>query len=255
MRIVTWNMDKGFACKSEHVRRLRPDIAILQEVDEKSLHETGLFPDAPWIGNVGRSGLAAVAFGDWRISRAPVSVNEPWFMPLVATDGIAAVQIIAVQVSTPHRYGAATLNAIAQLGDFIRSAPTLVAGDFNNSVAYDYRKPRGKRFCDVLSALDAHGLTSAWHAYTGEMHGEESAATLYYRRKADRRFHIDYVFLPASARIERVAIGTFEESAQAKISDHAPIVVDFTHAPSPMIAPAEARSDALCDIVPAQPSS
>lgn len=159
-------------------------------------------------------------------------------MPLVATDGIVAVQIVAVQVSAPNRYGAATLNAIAQLSDFICSAPTLVAGDFNNNVVFDYRKSRGKKFCDVLSALGAHGLISAWHTYTGETHGEESAATLYYRRQADRRFHIDYVFLPASARIERVGIGTFEESVQAKISDHAPIVVDFTHAPSPDDRPA-----------------
>lgn len=172
--------------------------------------------------------MAVVAFGGWRIARAPVAVDEPWFLPLVATDGATTLHIVAAQVSTPRRYGAATLNAIARLGDFMRSAPTIFAGDLNNNGVFDHRNASGNRFSDVVSALDAYGLTSAWHLYTGEKHGKESVSTLFHLWKEDRKFHIDYVFIPRTARVEGVAIGTFAETAGAKISDHAPVVVDVT---------------------------
>ncbi|MFG1201748.1 endonuclease/exonuclease/phosphatase family protein [Xanthobacter aminoxidans] len=222
LRLLTWNMNKGFARKSGHVTSLQPDIAILQEVRKECLHKTGLLPNAVWMGREGHHGLAAVAFGNWRINPVPIAVSENWFMPLVASNGTTSFQIVAVQVSAKGRYVPAALNAIAQLSDFIRTEPTLIAGDFNGSVKF----PRKPPFGDVLAALGDLGLHSAWHGSMGEAHGQESRATYYRYLRAYEPSHIDYVFHPASLPVERITIGSFE--ASIKISDHAPIVVDFS---------------------------
>ena len=74
--------------------------------------------------------------------------------------------------------------------------------------------------------LDRFGLESAYHhAHRVEM-GQEPSGTLFFRRKADAAYHIDYCFLPATwrERIQEVTLGSAEK--WIALSDHAPIAVD-----------------------------
>lgn len=227
MRLVSWNMCDGFERKFGHLERLKPDLAILQEVRPECLAYAGLTERAIWIGDKGQKGLTAVSYGDWALMPAPIEVQERWFIPVVARKGSTTIHLVAVWVDSSRECGPPTLRALEQLEPFIKAAPTIIAGDFNHCVSMDKRKRPGKRFADVLSVLTSYGLASAWHSFRGEDHGSESAATLYWTWNAERPFHIDFVFHPQSLLVENVSIGTYEKYVPTKISDHVPVTVDF----------------------------
>src|SRR5579872_757250 len=89
-----------------------------------------------------------------------------------------------------------TLTALDRLEHFLAAAPTILAGDFNQSVVLDARHGEGQRFREVLKRLADRNLVSAWHTYSGELQGSEKSATLYWRWDRDKPFHIDFVFYP-----------------------------------------------------------
>lgn len=84
--------------------------------------------------------------------------------------------------------------------------------------------PPGKNHTEVVRLLNQHGLTSAYHAFYGETQGAESRPTHYFWHKKQRPFHIDYVFVPSSWRVNSVDVGSF--ARWGKVSDHVPVVVD-----------------------------
>jgi len=107
-------------------------------------------------------------------------------------------------------------------GDFIRSAPTVVVGDFNSSPCF------GPLHWAVTSPLtNTLRMASAYHYYFKEFEGEETQPTYYHRAKKAKPFHIDYCFLPRewASRIERVSVGSKE--LWYDLSDHMPIIVDI----------------------------
>lgn len=89
------------------------------------------------------------------------------------------------------------------------------------------RKGPGRRFADVLAAMTAAGLASAWHGFHGQEYGKETEATLYWRWSAGSRFHIDFVFHSRRLVASGVSIGSFETYVAAEISDHVPVVAEF----------------------------
>lgn len=96
--------------------------------------------------------------------------------------------------------------------------PTVVAGDFNAS--------RSDAHLHNVRRLMALGLISAYHRFKGVEHtGEEADPTSYFLWQPSRPYHMDFVFVPESWRINSVDIGTFEEYTQSGLSDHVPIVV------------------------------
>jgi hypothetical protein len=119
-----------------------------------------------------------------------------------------------------------TLRALEHLKEFIASAPTVIAGDFNHCVAMDKRKGPGRRFSEVLSVLKSYGLESAWHSFQEE-HGAETTAKLYWRWNAEHRFHIDFVFHSERLKVESVSMGAYEKYVPTRISDHVTVTVDF----------------------------
>ena len=97
-----------------------------------------------------------------------------------------------------------------------------MAGDFNANPVWK-TKPS---FEDARTRLLDCGLASLWHERSGELHGAETAATLFWRWDETHSFHIDYVFASEGLR-ERcsgMTIGTYQDWVASKISDHVPLV-------------------------------
>ncbi|MFN3512582.1 MAG: endonuclease/exonuclease/phosphatase family protein [Phenylobacterium sp.] len=226
MRLVSWNVCDAFNRKFGHLERLRPDIAVVQEVRPGCIDFARLTDRALWLGDSGQKGLAAIGYGDWTLVPGPV-VSERWFIPVVASNGVERVHLVAVWLDSSADCGAPTLRALDALEPFLRAAPSCLVGDFNQCVALDARKPKGRKFGDVLSRLDGLGMSSAWHTATGEAHGEESRATLYWRWSLDRPFHIDFAFGSREMRVRKAEIGTHEQYVAGEMSDHVPLVVDY----------------------------
>ncbi len=97
------------------------------------------------------------------------------------------------------------------------------------SVVFDRGKGPGRRYSDVLSVLASLGLHSAWHSYHREARGAETAATLFWRWKADKPFHIDYAFMSESDRwsIIDASLGSFNKYVAGGLSDHVPLTIEL----------------------------
>lgn len=81
--------------------------------------------------------------------------------------------------------------------------------------------------CDVVHDGLSFGLKSAWHDHTGEVVGQESAATLWWRGKEEAGFHCDFVFVPRAWEVTAVQIGSHSAwGSGPHRSDHAPVIVD-----------------------------
>lgn len=228
MRIISWNCCDGFERKFGHLERLAPDIAIVCEVRPECLRSATLTTRSVWRGDAGQKGLAVICYGDWRVVGMGPQIAEKWFIPLVLSNGIRTVQIVAAWLHPNPDYVSPTKTALQTLKTFIASGPTIIAGDFNQSVSMDKKAGKGRRFAEVLDELREMGLASAWHAHTGEEHGQESSATLYRRWAESSKFHIDFVFYPPQAlTISSATLGTFDQYVAPRISDHAPPCVEF----------------------------
>jgi endonuclease/exonuclease/phosphatase family metal-dependent hydrolase len=227
MRLVSWNVCDAFRSKFGHLERLRPDIAVLQEVRPDCLKFAALEGNSFWIGDPGQKGLAAIAYNGWTLSEASFPASERWFLPLRATNGSTRVNVVAVWVDSAKDCVPPTLRAIEHLREFLADGPCVIAGDFNQSVHFDKGKGAGRRFASVLQLLESYGFGSVWHQTKGEAHGEETEATLFWTWNKERRFHIDFAFASEAISVEDVSLGSFEQYVSGRISDHVPLVVDF----------------------------
>jgi endonuclease/exonuclease/phosphatase family metal-dependent hydrolase len=124
--------------------------------------------------------------------------------------------------SKPNQRGP-LLDTLARYSDFLRSGPSVVAGDFNNQLSFD-RPNRACNHANNLSALRELGLVSAYHTYHGVGQGDERHPTHYWHRRPEKAFHIDYCFVPASWNLQNVQVG--EREAWIGQSDHMPLIVD-----------------------------
>jgi exonuclease III len=227
LRMVSWNACDGFMRKFGHLERLRPDIAILQEVRLSCLEYAALKANSIWLGAEGQKGLAAVGYGGWQLSAAPIVVPDKWFLPLWATKDGHCINIVAVWVDSTKDCVPPTLRALNVLHKFITSGPTIFAGDFNQSVTLDKRKVPGRRFRDVLDAFGKHGMSSAWHQLHAEEHGEETSPTHYWRWNPESKFHIDFAFGSPGLKVNTATLGAYDKYVLGKVSDHVPLIVDY----------------------------
>lgn len=224
---MSWNVCDGFKKKFGHLERLRPDIAILQEVRPDCLAFASLSQNSFWVGDDGQKGLAAVAYGDWKLHLEPIEIGERWFLPLRAVSGDKTIHLIAVWADSKLDCAPLTLRALKHLSDFMRAAPCIITGDFNQSVRLDSGKGKGRRFADVLTKLNEMGMASAWHGHHDQQRGAETEATLYWTWNKDRPYHIDYAFHSSPLQVSDVALGSYDQYVMGRISDHVPLIVDY----------------------------
>ena len=78
--------------------------------------------------------------------------------------------------------------ALRRYRRFLRSAPAVVAGDFNNHVRWD-RPGWRMNHANEVRALARLGLVSAYHVSRGIAPGDEPEPTFYWRRTAIRGGH------------------------------------------------------------------
>jgi hypothetical protein len=203
---------------------LKPTISILQECPRPKEDD----PSTLWFGDNPRQGIAVSASSGYRISTVPVREVPRYTVPIQVT-GPTSFLLLAVWAKTDlhFRYVKGIIRGVECYADLIAAQPTIIAGDFNSSKIWDYKRPSHLNHSGLVRNLAALGLVSAYHHFHGEEQGAESRPTLHMLKNQGRPYHIDYCFVPKSwaAHIKSVDLGAYE--AWVRFSDHCPLVVDM----------------------------
>ena len=123
------------------------------------------------------------------------------------------------------RYIGQVYQALMAHPEWFSQRPVVLAGDFHSNKIRDTHRLVGNH-SNMVKVLEKHGLVSASHKHFSEPQGMESRPTMYFYRRAQRTFHLDYFFTPRewALRLKTVEVGAFE--SWSKLSAHCPVVVD-----------------------------
>jgi exodeoxyribonuclease-3 len=231
MRILVWNLNMAAHKKVALLHRLRPDIAILPECAAPEIIQAKCpefaFTDADWQERSRHKGLGVFSFGAFRLTRA--AAFDPQFdvfLPITVTGSLCFNLLAVWALNFRAGSGGTMLDALRFYRCFLDSAPSVVAGDFNNSVFWD-RPGKATSFQRIAETLTEVGLVSAYHTVTGEPFAHERAPTLWFLKKTTQSYHIDYCFLPRSWFSHPVSVWVGRAEQWLVHSDHAPLVISI----------------------------
>ncbi len=146
LRVVLWNCNMALDRKWQRLMALRPDVAVGPESADPDVRRRKAprftFSDCEWEGWYKHKGLAVFSFGEYALRMSSHDRQYQIFMPLEVR-GPHSFHLLAVWAfnsATPPR---AVTNspsiraALAHYAPFLTDAPSVVAGDFNSSSAWD----------------------------------------------------------------------------------------------------------------------
>lgn len=220
----------AFQRKVDRLRTLDGDVVVVQECSKASVDSLNGTADlsTAWFGSNLNKGLGILARAPWRIRQA-----DPMDMNLIAKaelTGPADLDLYAVWACKSNGVGRDYIGQVHRLLDHIESrhprTRMIVAGDFNSNTIWDHEHG-SKSHSEAVRRFKILGLDSAYHRATGEAHGAEKQATIYFRKSKAAPYHIDYAFLSEALLdgLRSVTVGTYED--WISLSDHAPVLVDF----------------------------
>jgi exodeoxyribonuclease III len=189
----------GFIKKADALLALDPDVAVIPECSEKSaiaFRERGF--DSLWFGCNPNKGLGVFCRKDWQI-RMLAPPEYKWIVPIEvnASTPFTLVAIWACRVGAKNvdNYVGQVYYALTSHPEWFDGRPVVLTGDLNSNKLWDERHERINH-SSVVNILAGHGLLSAYHEYFGEPQGRETSPTIYFYRRNDRTFHIDYASSP-----------------------------------------------------------
>jgi exonuclease III len=234
MRLITWNCQGAFRKKYGQIARTSPDLAVIQECERPDLLNFREGLPAPtacvWTGVNRWRGLGVFSFTGLELEVDPgYDEGTRYFLP-VRVGGRARFNLIAAWArdeGDPLRdYVGVLYRAVERYTDFIRENETVLAGDLNSN-KHSGQPPRIGNYSDVVTRLAWERMTSAYHSFYRERHGEERRKTLYLHRDRFKGYHIDYCFIPKGwlRLVKSVSVGRYEE--WIRDSDHMPLEVEI----------------------------
>ena len=229
MRIVVWNINMAAHKKIPQLRYLNPDLAILPECAAPEVIASKCpdfaFTDAQWQERSRHKGLGVFSFGDLRLTRSSgFDTRFEVFLPIEVV-GRQRFHLLAVwALNFRTRSGCTMPDALRHYREFLSATDAVVAGDFNNSIFWD-RPGKPTNFAHVEETLKGWGLSSAYHAATGEAFAQERTPTLWFLKRPLHGYHIDYCFVPQTWLTRPVSVWIGRAEQWLSYSDHAPLVI------------------------------
>lgn len=178
MRIVTWNCCRG---------RPQEKIALLDSFgyDLAILQECGEIENIPgrqfWVGDSPKQGVAVIARGDYAISVEPEHPEVlPYFVPL-RVSGPKNFVMFAVWSKNHRRaqYVRSVVRAIHLYRDVLEKEPSVIVGDLNTNAFWNNSHPKHENHAAMVKLLDELQMSSCYHAFLGEEHGQETKPTFF----------------------------------------------------------------------------
>ena len=173
VRIVVWNCFRGDPSKRlEELSTLQPDVVVLPESRAPEEESDRLV----WSGRAGEIGTAVLTTGSYRVVRAPLVPDASPSAAPFHIRGPVSFNLLAVWTFKEPTYAHGLSRVIDAYGPFMRSGPTVVAGDFNGNAIWDKDNKKVNYSVNARRLEAECGLKSAYHAHTGEAPGAECGA-------------------------------------------------------------------------------
>lgn len=236
MKIVTWNCNGAFRKKFEIISSLNADLYVIQECEHPHESQQKKYEEWAenfvWIGDTKNKGLAIFARPEIKLEKLDWSNQYKdhfvkHFLPCRVNQDFDLLGVWT------HRNNSPNFGYIGQFWKYLqvnktKLNSTIIAGDFNSNVIWD-EWDRWWNHSDVVMELKELGIESLYHKYSGEPQGNETNPTLYFQKKLERPYHIDYVFgsQKFSDKLIKVEIGQIDK--WLGISDHMPILCEIEY--------------------------
>lgn len=234
MKIVTWNCNGAFRKKFETISSFNADLYVIQECEHPNESQHKKFAEWAenfvWIGDTKNKGLAIFARPEIKLKKLEWSNRYrdhfvKHFLPCRVNQDFDLLGVWT------HRNNSPNFGYIGQFWKYLqvnktKLNSTIIAGDFNSNIIWD-QWDRWWNHSDVVKELKELRIESLYHKYTGEPQGNETNPTLYFQKKLERPYHIDYVFgsQKFSDNLMKIEIG--QVSKWLGISDHMPILCEI----------------------------
>ena len=237
MKLITWNCRVGgFRWKAKHVAPHRPDVLVVQEVENLDKYAPIDRAVAPTYRNrledpeYPRRGIGVFSYSG--VQLAPCDNDDPsyCFRRFTARRGGLEFQVAGVwtapTVPRARSYRQAH-EGIERHLEWITARPTVILGDFNDNASLGRGVSKGKSWRELRSLTDRAGLVSAYHHVRREDFGAEKEPTHFHHGKPGAVFHLGYCIVPTAwaDKIKSVTVGSFDD--WHAVSDHAPLIVEI----------------------------
>lgn len=245
-RLAVWTVGPSIERRYPKIEALEADVVVTarsgSEVRLLKARRTA-HTSMAWVGRHAQRGLGVLAFDpafakldganwDQRLEWiAPVSINGPVSHNLLAVWALNEKAQVKFKSNPP----ASQPIQMMRLYQKTLKHPTVVAGDFNNNPVFHRNDPNWDML-ELIALLEAQGLVSAYHAFTGLDHGDPREQPTRFRPDAIREIaahHVDYCFVPTEwvPAIRDVQVGDPDSwFRHVRAEEHVPLVVDFDQA-------------------------
>lgn len=226
----------AFRKKADFILGYKPDILLVPECEhpEKLIFSSETVKPAQtlWFGKNKNKGFGIFSYSKYEFTVLDV-YNEDFKMiiPIAVTGGSLDFNLFAIWAYNPidrdGKYITQVWKAINHYGELIKGYPTILMGDFNSNVIWDYKKSKLGNHSLVVESLEKMKVFSTYHSHHKQTQGKEIHPTFFMYRHQAKPYHIDYCFASSTLidKLENVQIGTHEE--WTKHSDHNPMIVSF----------------------------
>lgn len=226
----------AFRKKAAALLALDPDILVIPECehpDKLKFPQGAKTPtDIVWYGTNPHKGLGVFSYDDYRLKL--LRKHNPDFktiLPIQVTGGAFDFTLFAVWANNPlepeHQYVGQVWKALPHYKKLIKKQRTILIGDFNSNTIWDKPRRIGNH-TDVVNVLAKKGIKSVYHHYHNQTHGTELHPTFSLYRHKDKPYHLDYCFASADLMSELTSVEIGEHDDWCLLSDHQPLVVEFS---------------------------
>lgn len=245
-RIAVWTVGPAIEKRYPKIEALEADVVVAarsgNEVRLLKAKRTS-HSSMAWVGRHAQRGLGVLSFLPTfaKLDGARWDQRLEWIAPILV-NGPVGHNLLAVwalnekaQVKFKTNPAASQPIQMIRLYQRVLKSPTVVAGDFNNNPVFHRNDPNWDML-ELIALLDAHGLVSAYHAFTGLEHGDPREQPTRFRPDPiveTAAHHVDYCFVPREwlPALRDVQVGSPEVwFSSVRVEEHVPLVVDFDQA-------------------------
>lgn len=233
MRIISWNCNGAFRRKFHLLEQYKADLYIIQECENPELTSDLAYrawaSNYLWVGTSKNKGLGVFTSDKNILSRLDLSLNHwadglKWFIPFKFNNDYDLVAVWT-QATPAGEYRYIGQFYLLLENNLSALENVLFIGDFNSNKIWDYKR-KGKDHSACVSLMKAINTHSLYHAQTQEPQGLETIPTFYLQKNPNKKYHIDYAFVPQSlvAR-SKLELGLMDD--WMALSDHMPLFIDL----------------------------